>query len=111
MLNLIILFEKGEDDKLDSRGPYLMRLLKGDELLLEFDEIVIRYIRKLSQSRIPYKDREIFEAFLKDIETLEAKLKMACGQREVKLWVQSKLSGRPMATLLREKSKAAMAKP
>ena len=39
------------------------------------------------------------------------KLKTACGQKEVKRWVKSKLSGRPMAELLREESKnqAAMA--
>lgn len=104
VLQLIIMFEREEDDKLDSRTPYLMKLLKADEMLLEFDETVLRYIRKLSRSRIPYKDREIYGAFLEDIEALESKLKMTCGQKEVKLWVRSKLTGRAMADLLREET-------
>ncbi|MCB0562535.1 MAG: hypothetical protein KDD09_26465, partial [Phaeodactylibacter sp.] len=72
----------------------------------DYDETVLRYIGKLSKCHLPKEEREIFKTFLRDIEALEKKLRVACGQKEVKRWVRSKLSGRPMADLLREESKS-----
>ncbi|MCB0597943.1 MAG: hypothetical protein H6557_23370 [Lewinellaceae bacterium] len=106
ILQLLILFERGEDDKLDHKEPYVKRLLKADNMLSEFDDTVLRYIRKLSKCRLPREERELFRGLLQEIQESEAKYRKISGREEVKLWAQSHLEGKKMIDLLREKFQA-----
>ena len=106
ILQLLILFETGDDDKIDHKEPYLKRLLKSDDMLSEFDDTVLRYIRKLSKCRLPREERELFKGLLKEIQDSEARYQKIRGREEVKLWAQSHLEGKKMMDLLKEKFQA-----
>ncbi len=106
ILQLLILFESGEDDQLDYKEPYVKRLLKADNMLSEFDDMVLKYIRKLSKSRLPREDRRLYSSLLEEIEASEAKYRKIRGREEVKIWAQSHLEGKKMTSLVREKYQA-----
>ena len=110
ILQLLIFFEKGENDQLDYKEPYVKKLLKNDDMLSAFDETVLSHLRKLNKSVNTGEEREIYQGLLSDIGSSEEKFKKVRGREEVKIWAKSKLENRKMAEILWEENQAAMAK-
>ncbi|MCA9457527.1 MAG: CHAT domain-containing protein [Nitrospira sp.] len=102
ILKLLIQFEKGEANQLDYREPYIKKLLRDNDMLSEFDEMVLTHIRRLNKSSLASEDHKLYQAMLRDIESSEKKFKKVRGREEVKLWVKSKLSERKMTDILKE---------
>ena len=110
ILQLLIFFEKGENDQLDYKEPYVKKLLKNDDMLSAFDETVLSHLRKLNKSVNTGEEREIYQGLLSDIGSSEEKFKKVRGREEVKIWAKSRLGDRKMAEILWEENQAAMAK-
>lgn len=102
ILELLILFEKGEHDKLDHKEPYVKKLLMANDMLSEFDETVLGYIRKLNKGDTSSEAKALYQGLLDYIEASEKKFRKIRGREEVKIWAKSKLTGRPMTELMRE---------
>ena len=110
ILRLLIQFEKGQADQLDYKEPYVKKLLKKNDMLSQFDEVILNTIRKLNKSRTEKEEQGLYKELLKNIEISEREFKKIRGREEVKLWARSKLSNIPMTELLREEAEKAMAK-
>ncbi|MCO6491264.1 MAG: hypothetical protein J5I98_22800 [Phaeodactylibacter sp.] len=106
ILQLLILFESGQDDQLDYKEPYVKRLLKGQDMYSGFDAMVLKYLRKLCKYRYTRDEKELFRALLQEIEDSEAQYRKIRGREEVKLWAQSHLEGKKMIDLIRENFQA-----
>ncbi|MCB9296725.1 MAG: hypothetical protein H6559_26950 [Lewinellaceae bacterium] len=106
ILQLLILYESGQDDQLDNKEPYVKRLLKGQDMYSGFDAMVLKYLRKLCKYRYTHDEKELFRGLLQEIEDSEAQYRKIRGREEVKLWAQSHLEGKKMIDLIQENFRA-----
>lgn len=108
ILNLIVQFERENQELVESNLKSLYRFLYKKHRMFAFEDTVIRFIRRLNRSLDNEKLNRLFEKLHEELGTLiqDPYEKEAFEYFDFISWVESRLEKRPFAEIAQEKSNA-----
>lgn len=103
VLNLIAHYELGNLDILEYMMKSTTRFLSNRNRLLETDRLTMRCLRTLSNLGPDSAERDVFENFLKEMDTVlqDDFERKSLSLLNVQAWMQSKVTNQPMYAILK----------
>jgi hypothetical protein len=106
ILTLILQFELGRSELLEYLARSTYRYLRKLEGLYDFEEILLGFMKKFSKNDLLRDDKAAFQKLKKKLMSVdyEPGERNALSTLDLNSWVESKISGRPLSELLKEKN-------
>ena len=106
VFKLIIYYEMGFFNMFDDLYQSVYRGLKNENRLLRFERLMLSFIRELHRSPTEKVKRAVFEDYKSQltIVTKDPSTPRIIGLQDVMIWIENKLTGRPMVEILRSET-------
>lgn len=106
ILTLILQYELGRSELLEYLARSTYRFLSKLEGLYKFEEIMLGFMKKFSKNDALRKDKELFMSLKVELQEAgyEPGERNSLSTLDLTSWVDSKITGRPLFEILKEKN-------